>query len=125
MLLSSDGTYYTGSTKNLVRRIAEHQAGLGANHTMKRLPVKLIYYEEFTRIDWAFNREKQIQGWSRKKKESLINGLNVNLPILAACQNISHSIFEKARKHQEITPELENWAIKILVDLGLNNTKED
>jgi len=38
------------------------------------LPVKLIYYEEFQRIDEAFYREKQIQGWSRKKKEALING---------------------------------------------------
>jgi putative endonuclease len=46
----------------------------GANYTKKHLPVKLVYFEEFQRIDDAFYREKQVQGWSRKKKEALING---------------------------------------------------
>ena len=40
----------------------------------KRLPVELVYYEEYSRIDFAFYREKQIQGWRREKKEALING---------------------------------------------------
>lgn len=61
-----DGTYYTGITKDLKIRLEQHQEGIGANHTAKRLPVTLLYYEEFTRIDEAFYREKQIQGWSRK-----------------------------------------------------------
>ena len=74
MLECGDGSYYTGSTNNLEIRLAQHQAGEGANHTKKRLPVKLVYFEEFERIDEAFYREKQIQGWSRKKKEALING---------------------------------------------------
>ena len=74
ILECADGSYYTGSTKDLERRIAQHQAGEGANHTKKRLPVKLVYFEEFQRIDDAFYREKQVQGWSRKKKEALING---------------------------------------------------
>jgi len=74
ILECSDGTYYTGSTKYLELRFNQHQAGEGANYTSKRLPVKLIYYEEFERIDHAFYREKQIQGWSRKKKEALMNG---------------------------------------------------
>jgi putative endonuclease len=69
-----DNTYYTGSTKNLERRIEEHQKGIGANYTQKRLPVTLIYFEEYKWIDDAFRREKQIQNWSRKKKEALING---------------------------------------------------
>ena len=73
ILLCADGSYYTGSTNNLDKRLAEHNAGEGANHTKNRLPVKLIYHEEFQRIDEAFNREKQIQGWSRIKKEALIN----------------------------------------------------
>jgi putative endonuclease len=55
-------------------RFAQHQAGEGANHTQKRLPVELVYFEEFKRIDEAFYREKQVQGWSRKKKEALIKG---------------------------------------------------
>ncbi len=63
-----DKTYYVGSTNNLELRLTQHQNGEGANHTKKRLPVKLIYYEEFQRIDFAFYREKQVQGWCRKKK---------------------------------------------------------
>lgn len=78
-----DGSYYTGSTKNLERRLAQHQAGEGAKHTKKRLPVKLVYFEEYNRIDEAFYREKQVQGWSRKKKEALINGKPELLPSLA------------------------------------------
>ena len=69
-----DGSYYTGSTVDLEKRLREHKAGEGANHTKKRLPVKLVYYEVYARIDEAFYREKQVQGWSRKKKEALING---------------------------------------------------
>jgi len=74
ILECSDGSYYTGSTINLKRRLKQHQNGEGANYTKKRLPVKLVYFEEFQRIDQAFNREKQIQGWSRKKKKALIYG---------------------------------------------------
>jgi len=83
ILKCSDGTYYTGSTKHLELRIKQHQAGKGAKHTALRLPVSLIYYEEYDRIDDAFYREKQIQGWSRKKKEALICGETNLLPKLA------------------------------------------
>ena len=83
ILECSDGTFYTGSTNNLDLRLLQHQNGEGANHTKKRLPVKLVYYEEFQRIDKAFYREKQVQGWSRKKKEALINSQSEKLPELA------------------------------------------
>ncbi|XLS29309.1 GIY-YIG nuclease family protein [Flavobacteriaceae bacterium M23B6Z8] len=83
ILECADGSYYTGSTKNLELRLQQHQKGDGANHTKKRLPVKLVYVEEFERIDDAFNREKQIQGWSRAKKEALINGAHNKLPELS------------------------------------------
>jgi len=79
----NDGTYYTGSTKNLEKRIAEHNNGEGANYTRKHLPVELIYYEEYHRVDLAFQREKQVQGWSRKKKEALISDQSEELPELA------------------------------------------
>ena len=69
-----DGSYYTGSTWNLDKRLAEHERGEGANYTADRLPIELIYYEEYDRIDDAFYREKQIQGWTRKKKELLMQG---------------------------------------------------
>nr|WP_321230500.1 GIY-YIG nuclease family protein [uncultured Psychroserpens sp.] len=79
----SDGSYYTGSTKDLGIRFIQHQRGEGANHTKKYLPVKLVYIEIHKRIDLAFDREKQIQGWSRKKKEALILNQKETLPNLS------------------------------------------
>ena len=78
-----DDSYYVGSTKDIDRRFNEHQDGKGAIYTARRLPVKLVYFEEFTRIDEAFYREKQVQGWSRKKRAALINGATHLLPKLA------------------------------------------
>ncbi len=83
ILECSDGSFYTGSTNDLNRRLDEHQSGEGANYTRKRRPVKLVYFEEYDRIDDAFYREKQIQGWSRKKKLALIEGRFSDLPDLA------------------------------------------
>ncbi len=90
ILECANGQYYTGSTKDLEKRLAEHQAGEGANFTKKHLPVKLVYFEEFQRIDKAFYREKQVQGWSRQKKEALISGKVDKLHGLAECRNESH-----------------------------------
>lgn len=72
ILECADGSYYTGSTKDLEKRIAEHQTGKGANYTSKHLPTKLVYCEEYDRIDRAFYREKQTQNWSHAKKKALI-----------------------------------------------------
>ncbi|MBO4778772.1 MAG: GIY-YIG nuclease family protein [Bacteroidales bacterium] len=83
ILLCNDGSYYTGSTNNLELRLQQHFAGEGANHTKKHPPVKLLYYEEFDKIDEAFYREKQVQGWSRKKKEALIHREYEKLPELS------------------------------------------
>ena len=74
ILLCADGSYYTGSTTELDIRVLQHQNGEGCNYTRERLPVKLVYFEEYARIDEVFLREKQVQKWSRKKKEALING---------------------------------------------------
>ncbi|NQT64284.1 MAG: GIY-YIG nuclease family protein [Candidatus Marinimicrobia bacterium] len=81
-----DGTYYTGSTKDIELRFQQHQAGEGSLYTKRRLPVQLIYVEEFPRVDEAFYREKQVQGWSRKKKETLIEGKLNKLPGLSQKQ---------------------------------------
>ena len=67
-----NGMYYTGSTKDLDKRIVEHEVWDGAKFTRDKLPVKLVYYEEFDRIDEAYQRENKIKKWSRKKKEALI-----------------------------------------------------
>lgn len=83
ILLCSDGTYYTGSTVDLAVRLAQHRAGEGANYTRRRLPVELVHVEEFERLDQAFAREKQVQNWSRAKKQALISGECNQLPRLA------------------------------------------
>jgi putative endonuclease len=59
ILICADGSFYTGSTNDLERRLEEHQIGEGANHTRKRLPVELVYTEEFDRIDEVYYRERQ------------------------------------------------------------------
>lgn len=74
ILRCQNDSYYTGSTKYLELRLTQHWTGNGSNHTRKYPPAELVYVEKFDRIDFAFYREKQIQGWSRKKKEALING---------------------------------------------------
>jgi len=91
ILRCADGTYYTGSTVDLDKRMEEHQLGEGAHFTSKHLPVRLMYFEEFQRIDDAFIREKQIQNWSQKKKEALINRKVDELHQLAKCKNRSSS----------------------------------
>ena len=97
ILECADGSYYTGSTNNLERRLQQHQNGEGANYTKKHLPVKLVYFEEFQRIDDAFYREKQVQGWSRKKKEALINGCFDKL------SNLSKNYTQYPRKESVIS----------------------
>jgi putative endonuclease len=74
ILRCSDGSYYTGSTNNLQLRLAEHETGKGCKYTAGRLPVRLVYACEFPSEHDAFLRERQIKGWSRKKKEALIAG---------------------------------------------------
>ncbi len=83
ILECGDGSYYTGSTQDLKRRLWEHQNYKGANYTKKKQPLKLVYYEEYSRIDEAFYREKQVQGWRHEKKKALVEGINQTLPELA------------------------------------------
>jgi putative endonuclease len=70
----SDNSFYTGSTIDLEARLIQHENGEGVKYTNSCLPVKLMYYKEYDRIDEAYYQEKQIQGWSRKKKLALIEG---------------------------------------------------
>ncbi len=87
-----DGSYYTGSTIDLRKRLIEHQNGIGAKYTRSKLPVKLAYCEEYPQIENAFRREKQVQKWSHEKKKALIVGKEEELRNLAACRNITHFI---------------------------------
>lgn len=86
ILRCRDGSYYTGSTdKDPELRLWEHNHDehLAARYTIKRRPLVLVYLEEFERIDAAFAREKQVQRWSRAKKQALIDGRGHDLPALS------------------------------------------
>jgi putative endonuclease len=75
ILKCSDGSYYTGVTNNLELRFAEHQGGLiDRCYTHQRRPLKIVYSQDFQDIREALEREKQVKGWSRRKKEALISG---------------------------------------------------
>lgn len=67
---------YTGVTNDLIRRIYEHKSKLVAGFTQKYNVDHLVYYEVCGSIVTAIEREKQIKGWSRKKKLDLISALN-------------------------------------------------
>jgi len=68
-----DKSFYTGITWNLDKRINEHNLRTKSCLQKSKVPVKLVYWEEYmTRVE-AAKREKEIKGWSRKKKEDLIN----------------------------------------------------
>ena len=73
ILKCSDDSYYTGSTVDLQSRMIKHGAGGISGWTASRLPVKLVFSQEFYSIDEAFRAERQIKGWSRAKKEALID----------------------------------------------------
>ena len=87
ILECSDGTFYTGSTNSLQKRLEEHALGLGSIYTKDRLPIKLVFCEGYSRIDEAFAREKQIQGWSRAKKIAVIQQRYQDLPKLSTSKN--------------------------------------
>ncbi|HKZ51072.1 MAG TPA: GIY-YIG nuclease family protein [Dehalococcoidia bacterium] len=71
MLRCADGSYYVGHTDELEKRLAAHEVGEIKGYTYSRRPVHLVFAEEFPTRDEAFLRERQIKGWSRRKKEAL------------------------------------------------------
>ncbi|GAC1314449.1 MAG: GIY-YIG nuclease family protein [Mucilaginibacter sp.] len=75
ILQCKDGSYYTGITNNMDRRLYEHENGFDPkSYTFKRRPVKLVFQENFDNVNQAIVFEKQVKGWRRAKKEAIING---------------------------------------------------
>jgi|TARA_Y100000294_G_scaffold56667_1_gene53633 predicted GIY-YIG superfamily endonuclease len=71
----ADARYYVGTTRgSLEKRIAEHNAGIFGGYTKSRRPVSLVYHQGFEIIADAIAAERQLKGWSRAKKEALIDG---------------------------------------------------
>ena len=86
-----DDSYYVGVTNQLERRLIEHQEGLNAKcFTFKRRPLELQFKAEFDNVLRAIHFEKQLKGWSRSKKEAMINGDYDLLQILSECRNATH-----------------------------------
>ena len=74
MLRCSDGPYYVGHTNDLEHRLAAHERGAIAGYTLSRRPVELVFSDQFSKTLEAFHRERQIQGWSTARKETLRKG---------------------------------------------------
>ena len=90
VLQCSDDSYYTGVTNNLERRLKEHQEGIySSSYTHSRRPVILKWYSEAISPNQAIALEKQIKGWTRRKKEALINKNWDKLKEYAECMNES------------------------------------
>ncbi len=84
LLRCADGSYYAGSTRDLETRVAQHNSERdGAAYTRRRRPVVLVWAAEFEHVAEAFAWEKRLQGWSRAKREALIEGRLADLPVLA------------------------------------------
>jgi putative endonuclease len=85
MLRCADCSYYTGLTKrDVADRVDEHNAGVDKGYTHSRRPVELVFTEDYERIVDAIDRERQIKGWSRRKKEALVRYDYEALPELAS-----------------------------------------
>jgi len=84
MLRCADGSYYVGSARlGLDRRLAEHNNGTYGGYTSRRLPVVPVWSDHFPDITDAIAVERQVKGWSRAKKEALIQGDYELLRVLA------------------------------------------
>jgi len=87
MLKCADQSYYTGHTDNLENRLMQHQhKTFPSCYTATRLPVQLVFSQEFTTRVEALASERQIKGWSRKKKDALIHGNWAKLSMYAKRQ---------------------------------------
>ncbi len=74
ILKCSDGSFYTGHTESLDKRISQHQQAYFSNcYTANRLPCELVYQASFDSRKQSLFIERQIRGWSRQKKRALIN----------------------------------------------------
>jgi len=73
ILKCKNGEYYVGHTDNIEQRLSEHHLGAINNcYTKSRRPLELMFLQVFATRDEAFHAERQLKGWSRKKKEAFI-----------------------------------------------------
>jgi len=88
ILKCKDDSYDVGVTNDIERRVREHNEGRNPQaYTFKRRPIELVYHEFYHDAISAIEAEKQLKGWSRKKKEALIAKNWERLHELAKCKN--------------------------------------
>lgn len=87
MLHCRGGTFYVGHSDDLVRRLAQHETGAIKGFTSDRLPVKLVWSQEFTTRFESKEAERRIKGWTRAKKMALIRGDWIGISRLAKGKN--------------------------------------
>ncbi|WP_148613563.1 GIY-YIG nuclease family protein [Nocardioides rubriscoriae] len=116
LLRCADDAYYVGSTFDLERRVAQHQAGEGAAYTRHRRPVALVWAAEFAFIRDAFVFEKQVQNWRRSKREALSDGRVDLLPSLASrCWSARQAVADdppRASESQRAVPPVMPWDVE-------------
>ncbi len=102
ILRCSDQSLYVGVTNNIERRCIEHQSGRNiACYTFSRRPLHLVFCAHYQYVQDAIAREKQLKGWSTKKKEALIRGDLDALPVLAdrkTCWTVIHKMKSRFQK---------------------------
>ncbi len=94
-----DGSYYTGWTTDVDKRVAAHNAGKGAKYTKSRRPVKLVYYEVFDSKGKAMHREYEIKQMPRIQKTRLIYGISpASKQSRKGCQQTDPALFQRGQQ---------------------------
>jgi len=106
ILKCSDGTYYTGLTKDLDARVQEHKLGkYSDSYTYSRRPVKLVWSEVTESYKEAFQWEHRIKGWSRAKKEALIRGDIEGIHEIVKSERKRREKIKRSNPRADIVPE--------------------
>lgn len=113
ILKCADDSYYTGSTDDLEKRFTQHQNGQGCEWTNSRLPVTLVWSQQFDSRDEARQAEHQIKRWTRRKKEALIRADFDKLKKLAKRATPFHALrlalLAQDKRTSEFYPEEQAW----------------
>ncbi|UVO53534.1 GIY-YIG nuclease family protein [Sphingomonas sp. SUN039] len=104
MLHCADRTYYVGHTDNVEQRIGQHQAGAIKGYTSERLPVALVWAQEFASRDEAKEAERQLKGWGQAKKQALIRGDWEAISVLARKKGASASSAKSVGEGDSLSP---------------------
>ena len=98
ILECADNSFYVGVTNDVGRRFIEHASGIHENsYTNSRRPVNLVFCRQFKSPMKAIKYEKQVKGWTKEKKQALINNDIDSLHNLSSCKNeTSHEFYKKS-----------------------------